>query len=78
MTGEQLEQIVQRLDGQCVVALEQAMEEAGVEETPENLERIDARVFCCEGCDWWCSTDELNNETDKNLCDECAAEDHDE
>jgi hypothetical protein len=31
----------------------------------------DDLYFCCDGCGWYCSTDELNNDTDESLCDEC-------
>lgn len=32
---------------------------------------FDRELFCCDQCGWWCSTDELNNETSENLCDDC-------
>lgn len=42
----------------------------------KTLAEIDEKVFCCEGCGWWCSTDELHNEDDQQLCDDCE-EDND-
>jgi hypothetical protein len=34
----------------------------------------DELYFCCDQCGWYCDTEELNNETDENLCDDCNAE----
>lgn len=34
----------------------------------------DELYFCCDGCGWYCSTEELNNDTDENLCDDCNDE----
>ena len=34
---------------------------------------LDNIVFECEGCGWWCRTDEeLNNESGEMLCNDCA------
>lgn len=43
-------------------------------ETVEDVEAFDQLAFECDGCGWWCSTDELHNTTDDNLCDECTEE----
>lgn len=77
LTDIQLEQIVDDLRGQCARSLEDCLEEMGVDYLaldPADHAAIDERVFCCEGCAWWCEAEELNNETDRNLCDECNEE----
>lgn len=39
---------------------------------------LDELCFCCDRCGWWCSSDELNNDTGEELCDDCNGEDDDE
>lgn len=34
---------------------------------------LDDLCFCCEACEWWCSTDE---EAYQGICDGCAEEGH--
>lgn len=78
LTEAQLEAVVSRLEGQCVLSLEQVLEEMGLEGMENDADvctQVDDRVFCCEGCDWWCLAEELNNDGDENLCDECNDED---
>lgn len=36
----------------------------------EELREVDSIVFNCEGCNWWCSADECN-EDDGWYCDDC-------
>lgn len=55
------EQIAEALVGQCVRSLDDELGEYGLDlaTAPRSLlEDIDQRVFCCEVCGWWCSTDE--------------------
>lgn len=81
-----VEIVAGRLEGQCVVSLEQALEEAVVElglpaDATTNkrvLEDIESKVFLCDGCGWYCSTDELHNMTMDDLCDDCTEEDEDD
>lgn len=40
----------------------------------EELEEFDELCFLCESCNWYCSTDELN---EGQICDDCK-EDKDE
>lgn len=42
-----------------------------------DLEAFDL-AFLCDRCGWWASTEELHNETEEMLCDECHDEDHDD
>lgn len=71
LTAEQLEHVVQRLEGQCMLTLETVLEDmglAGRESDSDVCEQVDAAVFCCDGCGWWCLIEELN---DGQLCDDC-------
>lgn len=71
--------VADRLIGQCMQDLDQVTEELGDElSIPLELRRssefsatIDDLCFCCDGCGWWCSTEELNNEGPEDLCDDC-------
>lgn len=38
------------------------------------LSAFDALAFECDGCGWWCGTDELNNDDGRDLCDQCNEE----
>lgn len=41
------------------------------------LDFVDAllsHVFLCDGCQWWCSVDELHNIDYDELCDDCNTE----
>lgn len=40
-------------------------------ETADDIVEFDSLAFLCSACGWWCSTDELNNETSEDLCDDC-------
>lgn len=79
---ELAEKLAERLIGQCTVSLDEALNDAvGLDITTapaELLAAIDSRVFCCDGCSWYCSTDELMNETGRDLCDDCNAAETDE
>lgn len=71
LTHDQLEAVVYKLEGQCLLSLENVLEELGLEgmeNDPDVCTQVDDRVFCCDECGWWCSTDELN---DGQLCDDC-------
>lgn len=46
-------------------------------ETLAELTEFESLAFCCQGCGWWCSTEELNNIGPRDLCDECHGESDD-
>lgn len=70
-----LEEVVQRLTGQCTVTPERALEEIG-QLSDENLELVGTRIFECAECGWYAEVDEeLHNETGEDLCSECTEED---
>lgn len=81
LTFEQLETAVNRLEGQCMVTVEQALEEqnlAHLFDDPEVEAQIQEKVFLCEKCGWWAGTEELNNEGPQELCDQCHEEEEDD
>lgn len=39
---------------------------------PEQTDMIDAAIFLCDSCGWWCEMDELNNDTGDEYCNDCA------
>lgn len=77
MTNEQLERIVERLEGQCMISVAEALEEEGLP-LEGNEERIAERVFECTQCGWTQSTDELNIHDDEAICEQCLEEIEDE
>ena len=75
LSNDKLEAIVERLEGQCLIDLEQAMEEEGVIhllDDTDTLQQIDERIFQCEQCGWWCSTDELHDDSNEKTCEDCS------
>ena len=40
-------------------------------ETPDEIVEFEELAFLCGQCGWWCSTEELNNETEQDLCNDC-------
>lgn len=69
---EVAERVAEILVGQCMLDIEDALTQIGHEELRDDAEflaSLDERVFRCGGCDWWCSTDEQN---DDNQCDDCT------
>lgn len=86
ITPQEQEQLVdlavKRLEGQCMVASEEALEDAALAlhlpvdaiNDQRVLELLDDQVFWCDECGWCCSTEELNNEGMDNLCDDCKGD----
>lgn len=64
--------VAERLMGQCSVDIEQALAEVGQPRDGEVERAAYKLVFECDTCNWWCSTDELNNDTGDALCDDCV------
>lgn len=53
-------------------------ERCGVELDDALEESILVRAFQCQACGWWHSTEELNNLTERELCDSCHLEENPE
>lgn len=71
-----LADVIEDLKGQCVFDLEYFCEERLLGElTTNELNVVDNEVFCCEGCGWWCSIDEMAVNASEGLyCDDCVEE----
>ena len=73
--------IVEVLQGQCILGLEEAIEQEYPGMTIDDLTEtdyglIDMNVFLCEQCGWWCEG-MCNSEAEEHgviLCDDCAEE----
>lgn len=56
-------------------ALSQHNLPSGYEENKTFCATFDQLAFLCEGCGWWCSTDELHNmDRVTEKCDDCTDE----
>lgn len=64
-TTKSLNEVV--LDNTCHAYSEDSL-------APEQTDMIDAAIFLCDNCGWWCETDELNNDTGDQFCNDCAEE----
>lgn len=62
------------LIGQCVEGMEDVLSEAELDDK-FLLEEFDMLAFLCEQCGWWHSTDNLRDESGKQLCTECSEDD---
>lgn len=63
------------LQGTCQ-SLEQVLDRHGLADTEEVTQAIDAEVFCCSQCDWWCERNEENNE-EGGVCTDCMPDEDD-
>lgn len=82
------DKVVDRLEGTAtgtiLDSVEEIAEELGlpVEEREREtlLARIDRQIFSCDGCGWWCLTEELNNDGEfgEQLCDDCDEDKEDD
>ncbi len=66
------------LRGTCI-SLEQGIsavhgdDAVGLENDIEFCSILDDKVFCCEGCGWWCGMDEIATDNVSGfICDECG------
>jgi hypothetical protein len=72
---ERVQEIARDLIGCCQGArseLENELNELGVGTSKAESEAFDEVAFICDGCGWYADADELHNETERQLCDECA------
>ena len=68
-----LDYVVERLRGQCQEDLQRVLEKIGLFylETVEFCSAVDAEVFCCDTCGWWCEMDE-ESESSPGSCTNCC------
>lgn len=67
-----IDEMVQELRGTCDDSLDDEIDALPAEEQA----LLNEQIFRCEGCGWWCATDELNNDgpMQRELCDDCSDE----
>lgn len=70
-----MQDVIYDLQGTCQ-SLQAVLERHGLEDTEEVTQAIDAEVFCCETCDWWCERSEESVGSPGN-CDECEPDEED-
>lgn len=73
-TDAQIEELCEKLRGQCQHGLHDLCEEMGLDETQELCTAVDGEVFCCDVCGWYC---ERCEEVQDDTCDSCWVEDDD-
>lgn len=72
--------IIERLQGQCMLSLNDAIEEEYPEMTeddltPEDHNAIDNEIFLCDECGWWCEISEATDiESEDGKCKDCAGD----
>ena len=73
--------VAEALRGQCTSDIEDTLEAHGLSVTLASddsfLAFIDATVFCCTQCSWWCPIEEEVSDEhglDDWTCEECATE----
>jgi hypothetical protein len=71
------EDMAYELIGGCL-SMAIVAERCGVDLADALAESILNRAFQCQGCGWWHSTEELNNLTERELCDACHLEENPE
>ena len=73
LTDEQVHEIHAHICGSCA-NLDSALPDGLTENdlTQADLQEIDALMFICSDCGWWCDTDEMaENDEDEQICAEC-------
>lgn len=66
------ERVADRLIGTCMESIESVCEDLGIDDPDSLAEELDGLMFVCDGCGWYCSVDELHDDTEQRLCEECA------
>jgi len=71
--------LIESLNGTCN-SLDSALPE-GMEYddlTTEDHAEIDANIFCCATCGWWCEIGGANSGDDGDVCGDCVEDDGDD
>lgn len=64
-----IQEIIEDLRGSCNFLHATCTPEE--EEDMHVLESIDAELFTCEECGWWCEHSEMNDDIDEQVCTDC-------
>ena len=43
----------------------------GLENNEQFCSHLDAMIFCCEVCEWWCDNGEMSDNTEATTCEGC-------
>lgn len=82
VTDEQIEQIIQYLQGTCMNTVDSALNElfslSESDLTEEQMEHIDQELFNCDVCGWWCESSENAGTDGENVCNDCSEDEEDE
>lgn len=71
MTPERAQQIVAQMLGTCH-SVSHFLEDGEDENDNVLIEAIDAEIFCCASCEWWCELSEAReNENGDDVCEDC-------
>ncbi len=78
MTPERADEIVHQLLGTCR-GIDELLDEGEDPYDDVLTGAIDAEIFCCDDCGWWCEICEANVEEsakrNNDVCTDCAPED---
>lgn len=72
LTDAQMDDLCAHLRGSCGSLDGSLISHFGIEEddlTIEDSRALDDRLFCCDGCGWWC---EAGDEAADGYCEECT------
>jgi hypothetical protein len=72
--SDKIKQLVEHLQGTSK-SLSEACDDFGFDSdelTQQELEEIDAEIFCCETCGWWSEVSEMADQEGEQVCLECV------
>lgn len=70
-----IHKLIDALNGTCSTIQEHLPDDMDeLELTNEDHQTIDATIFCCNTCSWWCDIEEANESDDGDVCDDCLEE----
>jgi hypothetical protein len=76
-TRERIDEIIDFLRGTCLT-LAAALEDDEDGEDEDLTAGIDAEIFECAGCGWWCEQSEAHEGPMGDVCDDCHGESHED
>ncbi len=76
MTPERCQEVVYQLLGTCA-SIESFLNDGEDAMDRDLTEAIDAEIFCCDECGWWCETCEADEgasaAASNDICQDCAS-----
>lgn len=74
-----VEEIAEELRGSCqsLTLVLERNDMDGADNDSAFCAQLDALVFCCEACEWWCEQSEMGDRKDDRwICQECTDEEN--